>query len=219
MKIHFNPNRIIKYLILSDLAFWTGWGLITPIFAIFIVQKIKGGDIFVVGMASAVYFISKSLFRIPIGVLLDTIPSERDDYLFLVTGLLLAALVPFGFIFAETPLHIYILQGIHGIVLAMSLAGWSAIFTRHIDKGKEATEWSLDATSIGLGTGFAGAIGGWAVSRFGFNPVFVTVGILGLLGAILLFVLRKDIKGVFEKDSLNDGVHSYFRDIFHRDGI
>ncbi len=217
MKIHITPNRVIKYLVLSDLAFWTGWGLMSPIFAIFIVERIEGGSALVVGIASAIYWISKALFRIPVGLFLDTFPSERDDYFVLVLGLLIAALTPFGFIFAKIPLHIYILQAFYALGIAMSLSGWSAIFTRHIDKGKEATEWGLDATAVGIGIGVAGAVGGWTVSNFGFKPVFLAVGILGLLGVVVLFSLRKDIKGVFEKDSLSNGFHSYFKNLFHRE--
>ena len=205
-------NRIIKYLVLSDLLFWTGWGLITPIFAIFIVNKIEGGSVFVVGIAAAIYWILKSLLRIPIGLFLDNRPSERDDYWFLTTGLFIAALIPFGFLFAKFPWHIYSLQTIYAVAMAMSLSGWSAIFTRHIDKGKEATEWGLDATLVGLGVGISGAIGGWAVTHFGFNPVFITVGIFGIVGTILLLGLKNEIRGVFDH-----GLYFSFKEIFQKE--
>ncbi len=210
MRIILTPNKVIKFLILSDLAFWTGWGLINPIFAIFVIDKIQGGNAFVVGVAAAIYWFTKSLLRIPIGVFLDTCPSEKDDYLSLVAGLFIASLIPFGYIFAQTPLHIYILQGIYGVGLAMSLSGWVAIFTRHIDKGRESTEWGLEATALGLGTGAAGIVGGWAVTQFGFNPVFIVVGILGLIGVALLFGLRNQIRGVFDH-----GLHFSLGDVFN----
>ncbi len=209
MKLEF--NRVVKYLVLSDLVFWAGWGLISPVFAIFIIDKIEGGTAFVVGMAAAIYWILKSLLRIPIGMFLDTRPGERDDYWFLTVGLFIAALIPFGFIFAKFPWHIYSLQAIYAVAMAMSLSGWSAIFTRHIDKGKEATEWGLDATSVGLGIGISGAIGGWAVTQFGFEPVFIAVGILGIIGAILLLGLKNEIKGVFDH-----GLHFSFKEIFQK---
>ncbi len=202
-------NRIIKYLIISDLVFWSSWGLITPIFAVFIIEKIEGGSVFIVGMAAAVYWIFRSFLRIPIGIFLDTCPGEKDDYLFLVVGLFIAALVPFGFVFASLPIHIYLLQAVYAVGMAMTSSGWAAIFTRHIDKGRESTEWGIDATSVGFGIGIFGAIGGWAVTRFGFNPVFIVVGIFGLVGASFLLFLRKDIRGVF-----NHGLHFSFKDIF-----
>jgi len=207
MKLKF--NKIVKYLILSDLIFYAGWGLITPIFAIFIVNNIQGGTILIAGIASSIYWVLKSVLRVPIGIFLDKHKGEKDDYFFLVFGLLIAALIPFGYIFSKLPWHIYVLQTIYAIGMAMSLSGWSAIFTRHIDKGKEATEWGLDATSYGIGTGVAAAVGGLAVTKFGFNPVFIAVGIMGLIGVVLLLGIRNKIKGVF------DGAHPFsLKEIF-----
>jgi len=210
MKIRLRPNKVIKFLILSDLAFWSGWGLLTPVFAIFIVNRIRGGSALVVGLASAVFWIVRSLFRIPIGVFLDTCPTEKDDYFSLVAGLFITSLVPFGYLFARIPLHIYSLQALQGMGLAMSMSGWVAIFTRHVDEGKESTEWGLHATSFGIGTAIAGAVGGWAVDAFGFEPVFIAVGALSLLGTFLLLGLRHEIRGVFD-----NGFHVSFKDVFH----
>ncbi len=198
----FKINRIIKYLILSDLIFWTGWGLINPIFAIFIVEKIEGGTAAVAGIASAIYWILKSLFRIPISVFLDIFPGERDDYWALVLGFFLASLVSFGYLFASKPFHIYFLQVIFAFAMALALSGWSAIFTKHIDKGWEATEWGLDATLVGLGIGLSGAVGGMVVMQFGFFPIFIAVGVLGIFSSLLLLVLKDEIK-----ELLGHGAH------------
>ena len=208
----FKFNRIVKYLVLSDLVFYAGWGLISPIFAIFIVEKIQGGNVFVAGLSSAVYLILMSLLRIPFGMFLDSRPSEKEDYWFLTVGLFIAALTSFGFVFAKLPWHVYLLQIVRAVTMAMTLAAWPAIFTRHIDKGKESTEWGLDATSIGLGAGISGAIGGWAVIKFGFNPVFITIGFVGLIGAFLLLFLKNEIKGVFDH-----GFRFSLKDIFQKE--
>lgn len=202
-------NLIIKYLVLSDLLFWTGWGLISPVFAIFIVERIEGGTAFVAGLASAIYWILMSILRIPISLFLDKTLGEKDDYWFLTIGLLVASFLPFFFILARLPWHIYLLQSIHAIAMAMSLSGWTAIFTRHIDKGKEATEWALDATSVGIGMGIAGAIGGWAVTKFGFTLVFILVGIFGIIGAVLLFAIRKEFQEISGK-----GLHFSLKEFF-----
>jgi len=205
-------NRIVKYLVLSDLVFWTGWGLFNPVFAIFIVERIQGGNAFVVGLAVAIYWIVKSCLRVPVGMFLDSLPSEKDDYLFAVVGLFIVSLIPFGYYFSYLPWHIYLLQGIHGVAMAMTLSGWQAIFTKHIDKRKEATEWGLDATAVGLGIGFAGIVGGWAVTKFGFDMILIVVGIFGLAGTSLLLFLRNDIKGVFDH-----GFHFSFKEIFQKE--
>jgi len=50
-------NKIIKILILSDVALLSGFGFIVPIFAIFLVGKIQGGNVEVAGYAAAIYWI------------------------------------------------------------------------------------------------------------------------------------------------------------------
>lgn len=186
-------NRIIRNLIQADLVFFSALGLIEPLLAVFITQQITGGNVKVVGFAVAIFWILKSLFQIPISKFLDKTKGEKDDLHFLVIGFLIAALVPFGYIFSSLPWHIYVLQIIGAVGLAMVYPSWCAIYTRHIDKGKEAFEWGLDSTVLGIGMGITGAIGGILVSQFGFNLVFVIVGILGLLGALLPLLIYKDI--------------------------
>ena len=193
-------NKIIKYLILTDIAFWTGWGFITPIFAIFIVDKIVGGNALVVGIATAVYWFSRSLLVFPFGLILDKHEGEKDDYLFLVAGNFIVALTLFVYIFAIYPWHIYILQAFCGVGVAMSLGGWRAIFTRNIDKGREATEWSLDDTFLSVGTAAAGVASGFVIVNFGYTFTFIFAGSLGILSVIILLSLRKEIQGVFNRD-------------------
>ena len=202
-------NKIVKYLILADIAFWTGWGLVSPVFAIFIVEQIQGGTALVVGTATAIYWFFRSLLVLPSGKLLDKYIGEKDDYLFLVVGNLISTLVLFGYIFAVYPWHIYILQAFYGVGIAMGLSGWRAIFTRNIDKGKEASEWALDDTSLSLGTAAAGLITGLLVTKMGYAITFGLAGTLGIFSVLLLLCLRKEIEGVF-----NRRFHANLQDIF-----
>jgi MFS family permease len=185
-------NKIVKYLIYSDLIFYTGWGLISPIFALFLVEGLKL-TAFVVGMSSAVNLIVRSLLRIPFGIRVDRHHNQRKAFNYMFWGLLIAAIIPIGYIFASNQWHIYILQAILGAVLAMSTAGWTGIFSRNMDKGKESTEWGVDAVAVGIGPGIAAALGGLAVTYFSFNWVFIAVTIVGIIGALFLLVIKNDI--------------------------
>ena len=186
-------NKIVRILIQTDLIFISSFGLITPIFAVFITKQIKGGSIEVVGFAAAVYWILKAIFQIPIGKFLDKCRGEKDDIYFLVLGYVLAAIVPLGYIFSFLPWHIYLLQAVYSIGMAMAIPAWAAIFTRHIDGGKEAFEWSLESTGLSFGSGITGAIGGILVAKFGFNMVFIIVSVLALIGAFLPLLIYKDV--------------------------
>lgn len=191
-------NRVIFAMIRSDILLWSALGLVSPIFAIFITDQIRGAGVEVAGFAAAVYWILKSLLQIPVGIYCDRHPGEKDDFLFIFWGLILVGLAQFGFIFASAPWHIYFIQAIIGIGMAMVIPPWYAIFTRHIDHGREAVEWSMDSTFLGLGVGIAGALGGLAVGCFGFGIVFAVVGIFALISAFALL-------SVYKKMLLPDG--------------
>lgn len=186
-------NKVIKVLILSDFVLMAGWGLIIPILAIFVVDKIEGGDASVVGIAIGVYWVLKSLIQIPIGRFLDRTTGEKDDYYFLIFGTGLASLVPIGFIFATLPWHMYALQGIHALGMALAIPSWGGVFIRHIDKGKEAMTWGIESSSLGIGIGIAGIVGGIVAKSFGFIPLFIGVSVLGIIATLLFLLIAKDL--------------------------
>lgn len=189
----FSLNKVARTLIQADLVFLSAFGLIAPIFAVFIIEQINGGNVKVVGFAAAIYWILKAILQIPIGKFLDKHRGEKDDVSFLVLGYVLAAIVPLGYIFSFLPWHIYLLQAVYSIGMAMAIPAWAAIFTRHIDKGKEAFEWSLESSGFSLGIGITGAIGGILVAKFGFNTVFIIVSVFALIGALLPLLIYKDV--------------------------
>jgi MFS family permease len=196
MKIKFSINKIVFFLIKADFFFFSALGLVAPTFAVFLTDKLKDGSLEVAGFATAIYWIAKSIFEIPIAKFLDKRKGERDDLLFLVAGYSIVALIHFGYTFATMSWHMYILEFIYGIAMAMAMPGWSAIFTRHIDKGKEGFEWSIEHATYSIGIGITGALGGIIVANYGFNVVFVLAGVVALIGALIPLFVLKDVNKV-----------------------
>jgi predicted MFS family arabinose efflux permease len=186
-------NRVIRILITSDFFLQSGWGLIGPIFAIFLTRQIQGGDLKMVGFVATTYWLTKSVIQPFIAHHLDKDHAERDDFTFLVVGMYIANLVPLGYAFSTQPWHIFTLEFIRGLAMACVIPTWSAIFTRHIDKGREAFSWSLESTGIGLAAGIAGAFGGVLASLLGFKIVFILVSIFGTTSSSVLLSIRHQI--------------------------
>ena len=190
-------NRVIRTLIASDFLLQSGWGLIGPIFAIFLTKQIQGGSLEMVGFIAATYWITKSIAQPFIANFLDVKKGERDDFRFLVSGMYLANLIPLGYAFSTQPWHIFTLEVIHGLAMACVVPSWAAIFTRHIDQGREAFSWSIESTGIGFAAAFAGALGGILATILGFRTVFVLVSMFGLISSSVLLLIRNQI---FPKD-------------------
>jgi len=186
-------NKVIQILISTDFLLQSGWGLIGPIFAIFLTKQIQGGTIEMVGFIAATYWITKSVVQPFIAHSLDANKGEKDDFKFLILGMYIANLVPFGYLLSTQIWHIFALEFLRGLAMACVVPTWSGIFTRHINKGWEAYSWSVESTAVGLAFGLAGAFGGVLAIVVGFKVVFALVGILGLLASSLLFLIKNKL--------------------------
>jgi len=185
-------NLVIRFLTFSDLIVVSGFGLIAPIFAVFITDNIKGGDVEVVGLAAGIYLVAKSIFQIPFGIIIDKIRGEKDDFWFMFIGYMLFSAAPLMYIIISTPFQLYAFQFAYGIMNALASPSWYAIFTRHIDKNYEGMEWAIYSTVTQLGAAGAALLGGLLAARFGFNFLFVAVSIASFIGSFfLLGIYRK----------------------------
>jgi len=190
-------NKVIKFLIASNFFLNAGWGFLAPIFAIFILENIALENIAegakIAGFAALIYWVVKSLLQVPISRYLDRTHGEKDDFWLMFVGLLLTGLSPFGFLLASLSWHIYAFQILHAFGMALFVPSWNAIFTRHIDRHKEAYEWAMDSTFAGLAVGITGGIGGIMVAFVGFKVIFILVGTFSLVSAFLLLLVHKHI--------------------------
>lgn len=187
-------NHVIKTLVLSDFFMNAGFSVFAPVFAIFVTKQIDNGSMQVIGFAAALTQIFKAGLQIPIARYLDKNHGEYDDFYSMVGGSILVASVPFMYLFASLPKHIYIIQSLYGVGLAFAIPPWYAIFSRHLDKLKENIEWSMDSISIGIGAAAAAAVGGILATRFGFYFVFLLGGIFAVSSIFVQVKIYKDLK-------------------------
>jgi MFS family permease len=184
-------------MIMGDFFLSSAWGLLSPVYALFVVNRITGGDIAraakIAGFAALCYWLVKSFLQFPISRYLDRNHGEKDDFLFMVLGTFFSGLIPFGFMISSQPWHVFGLEILHAAAMSMFIPSWYAIFTRHIDKGQEAFEWGMDSTFLGIGVGITGAAGGMITALLGFNVIFILVGTLNFISACLYLLTYKNI--------------------------
>lgn len=197
-------NKVIKALILSNFFLESGWGLLAPIFAIFLLENIAAGNVAegarIAGYSALIFWTVKSTLQIPIAYYVDKVKGEKDDFWFMVFGTLLGSTIPFAYLLASLPWHVYLLQCLWALAMAMLVPSRQAVFSRYIDKDREAFAWGLDSTFMGFGIGICGALGGVIVSLFGFKAVFFLAGVGTLLSSLSLLLANKYVhpgEGVF----------------------
>ncbi len=187
-------NPVIRYLVFADFFVNAGFSVFAPILAVFITKQISGGSIETVGFAAAIVQITKIAIELPVARILDKNHGEYDDFISLIFGSTLIALVPFMYLMASQVFHLYIISAVYGIGIGFTVPPWYAIFSRHIDKFQESLDWSLDSISVGLAAGGAAALGGVLAQRLGFHWVFVIGGLLAILGGSLQLKIFNHIR-------------------------
>ncbi len=189
-------NRILYVLIFSDFVVISAYGLLAPIFAVFLLEKIIGGSLVVIGISEAIYLVTKSLIQVPLGILIDKTKGEKIDFWFLFLGNLLMSVSLFTYIWVSLPWHIYIISFVYGIGGALAYPAWTGLFTRNMVENKESFAWSFSTTFVELGRAGAAILGAFIGEMLGFDSLFVVVGGLSLLGTFLLFIFYNDLVGV-----------------------
>ena len=193
-RIALGINRVVTYLTLADFFIISGWGLINPIFAVYVTGQIRGAGIEAVGLATTIYFLLKSGLQVPLANLIDKIRGEKDDFLAMIAGMTIMGIVPLFYIFIKTVPQLFLVQALYGLGGALSYPSWMALFTRHIDKRKEGWEWSLYYTTVDLSGAAAAAVGGYLAKYFGFHHLFLVISTLVFIGILLSFRIRENLR-------------------------
>lgn len=187
-------NQVILVIIFALFITTVAANLTVPIFAIFILQDI-GAAAAAVGFASAIYWAVKSVLQLPIARWIDKNHGEIDDYYSLLIGLAITTGSVFLFYFATQLWHVFLIQFLIAVGDAFAVPPLYAIFTRHIDKGSEGFEWTLQSSfSLGAGSAIGGTLSGILVTLVGIRPLFLVNGTLMLVGLVILLFLRPYIR-------------------------
>ncbi len=180
-------NRTLKLLIFSDIFVLTGFALISPIMAIFIKENLIGGTIAAVGIAAAITTGLRCLLQL----MFAHIAKPKHRYIMAVAGTFFIAIVPFIYFFSTHIFHIYIAAVVHGFGAGLANPAWFSLFANNLAKGKKGWEWSIYSSLVGIGTAIAAFVGAQLASKFGFEPVFIVVGGLSLIGCFILLGLSR----------------------------
>ncbi len=186
-----NMHPTIRFLIVSDVIWQGGLGLLGPIFALFIVDYIEGGNAVVAGTAAAIYLITKSIVQIPAASIIDKICGEMDDFWILFIGSFIGALLPLAYLLVSTPGELYFVQFLFGAVIAFTFPSYMAIFTRHIDKNREGTDWGIYFTLTDLSMAATASIGGALALTIGYENLIILVVSISVIGILLIYPLKK----------------------------
>lgn len=194
---HFHINYIVKAYIISEAFLWSAWDFIIPIFAIFITTSVVGGSIQTAAIGYSIYLVTRVVFELITGRVLAK-SNDRNKLIGAVLGMSLLTISYIGFIYSETILFIFLFYSVIGIGLGIASPAKNSLFSIHLDKNKEATEWSItDAVSF-ICMALATALGGFIAAMYGFDILFISAAIINMAATIPYLILLSDKRVIQE---------------------
>ncbi len=187
-------NSIIKYLTLSDLALLSGMSLVAPIFPIFIIDNIKGGNMEVVGYATGIHIFIRAILSLPFARYLDKKRGDFDEYYALIIGMIIMSVSPLFYLIIDTPFELYAVQAFYAVGWAVSYPAWMSLFTRHAEKEREGSQWAIYSFITSVGMAGASALSGLMAERVGFDAIFWAIFILTVLGTLFLIKVYEPLR-------------------------
>ena len=187
---HFRVNSIVEAFIVSETFIWSAWNFVTPIFAIFVISSIKGGNIQIAASAYSVHLIARVIFEIISGKHLGN-KSDSHKLSLAILGIILMSIAYVGFAFSHSVFLLFAFYILVGIGMGVASPAKYSLFTEHIDKNKATMEWSLYDTAILIGIASATALGGFIASLYGFTFLFILASVINLLGTIPYLFFRR----------------------------
>ncbi len=181
-------------MVVSDFVLNFAFGLLAPIFAVFILQNIEGSSLKVIGLATAFYWAARVSSTVPLSRLMDRTDGERDEFYFVIVGSFIISSIPLFYLLINQPWHLYLIQFIYGLANSMAVPAWRILFTDHLDRGKTGYEWSLEDIAIGVSAATSAYLGSVLADKFGFKVVLILLAMLGYLATMFLIPLHRDAK-------------------------
>ena len=180
---HFQMNPLVKAFIVSEAFLWAAWNFITPIFGLFVVNHINGGNIEIVAFTFSFYLITRVIVELIASRKMLNF-SDKKKIKITIFGLILISLSYIGFAYSSQIYQLFAMYCLTGIGLGIATPAKNSLFSSHLDKDKEPQEWGTYDAITFIGMALATALGGFIASQYGFQNLFFAASIVNGLGII-----------------------------------
>ncbi|MEK7534317.1 MAG: MFS transporter [Patescibacteria group bacterium] len=189
---HFQVNPIVKAFIVSEAFLWSAYNFVIPLFAVFVLNNIRGGNVQIAASAYSFFLIVRVVFEL-ITCKYFGRSNEFNKFITTMAGMLFISLGYLGFAFSNGVMSLFVFFGIVGMGLGIASPVKNSLFATHLDKNKETTEWGIYDAVTFIGMASTAALGGFIASAYGFNFLFILASVVNFVGILpyLLYIRHK----------------------------
>lgn len=200
---NYQMNDLVKSFIASEVLIWSAWNSAMSIIAIFAATKLTGGNIEIAATALSVHL----MVRVGVELFISKVLSHVDEskkFLIIISGIMLISLAFIGFAATNSTGYFFIFYALAGVGLGIATPLKNSLFSTHLDKDREASEWSIYDALVFMGMAASAAIGGVVAKNYGFQTLFLIAAAVNLMGIIpyYLYAQKRLDKLIFGKKKI-----------------
>lgn len=155
-----------------------GAGMLGPLYAVF-AQDI-GGDILDISWVYALYLVVMGVGMVVMGKVGDRFGYERLS----IAGYALYTVATFSYLLVHSIPALLAVQVLIGLGTAVSQPPWFALYDRYSGEGSDGYVWGLSTGLWYVCQGVAMVLGGFIVSRYSFDMLFMVMGTVLLVSTL-----------------------------------
>ncbi|PKN02876.1 hypothetical protein CVU76_02520 [Candidatus Dojkabacteria bacterium HGW-Dojkabacteria-1] len=179
-------NKVVIYLSLSDVFTWGPYTIISMLTGLYLASKLGENVVQFVGIGTSIYFFTRALFQMPVGILTDKYKHDKDEILILFVGILLMGFPFLLYPYIQNQYQYFFLQFLFGLGVSLNLTNWRKLFALNVDTGREGRQYSMYEVIMSVSTALICILGGY-IANMGdiyFDTVMSVAGVIIMLGGI-----------------------------------
>jgi MFS family permease len=177
-----------RALLYADLLVTSAFGLLLPLLAVVITERISDATLLQVGYAVAVYAVAKALTQLLVARYSGESSAIKLRLKILAIGGVLLTLVPLAYLFVGSVMMLFVVQALWGIGEALVAPAWFSLFNQSLPEARESRAWQWRETVGLILTGLAAMAGGWLANVGNYGLLFI--GMTMLTGLASWFSIR-----------------------------
>lgn len=171
-------NTKIRTLLIVNLVSFMGFQVFVPVYALF------ASDIGATPAQTGAHL--ELLFIMAIAVIiLGKLKNNFNKEKVLILGYFLYSLGSFSFLLAASIASLILILSFNALISGLVFPAYKAVFGKSEDKGRESEEWAWFDSSTMLASAVGAGLGGAAIGAFGFNGLFIAMGVIQFIAALI----------------------------------
>jgi len=181
-------HRSSSILAAADLVAVSAFGLLLPIFAVFLRDTIPGVTLLNVAVAQAIFLTSKAAFDLLFSTFVHAGNHHKRSWSAVALGYAVMAVVPLGYSLAHNMSHIFLLQIVLGMGVGLVGATWHDLFMASTDSQLHGTVYKIYNTAVAFACAAAAILGGYLAYNFDYQILLYTLSGLAACACIMTLV-------------------------------